>query len=80
MGAADDFKKCMENPQKAVHAQLSHQVNHQIEQNRKIIASIAKCVLFCGRQGIALRGHREDATADTSSNRGNFLALFRLSC
>ena len=30
---------------------------------------------FCGKQGISLRGHRDDSTGDPSTNRGNFLAI-----
>ncbi len=32
-------------------------------------------ILVCGRQCIALRGHRDDSTADPLSNKVNFLAL-----
>lgn len=32
---------------------------------------------FCAKQGIALRGHKEDAE---SLNRGHFLDLFKLIC
>lgn len=41
-------------------------------------SSVAKCVHFCGKQCIALRGHRDDSTADQNGNRGNFLALLEL--
>ena len=36
---------------------------------------MAEAVLLCGRQGIALRGHRDDSTAEGDSNKGTFLAL-----
>ena len=36
-----------------------------------------KCLEFCGRQGIALRGHRDDETR-SSFNKGNFRALLAL--
>ena len=44
-----------------------------IKRNRTILKAIADAVLYCGRQCIALRGHRE-----SSSNPGNFLSLLRL--
>ena len=36
---------------------------------------MAEAVLLCGRLGIALRGHRDDNTAEGDSNKGTFLAL-----
>lgn len=37
---------------------------------------------FCGRQGIALRGHRDDSKhlEDVESNHGNFQALLKFRC
>ena len=35
--------------------------------------SIICCLEFCGRQGISLRGHRDDSSSD-SANQGNFKA------
>ena len=46
-----------------------------IAQNRYIIRCMADAILFCGKQCIALRGHRDDSTADSEVNKGNFLAL-----
>ena len=36
-----------------------------------------KAVLFCGRQNLALRGHRDD-NSSISVKKGNFLALLSL--
>ena len=54
-------------------------------QNRAKLRMIVKTLLFCGRQNIPLRGHREPATRDldlatlpVDSNPGNFLALLHL--
>ena len=38
---------------------------------RQKLKSIVKCIFFCGKQGIALRGNVEDG----SLNSGNFLEL-----
>ena len=43
----------------------------QIAENRQKLKSIVKCIIFCGKQGIALRGHVEYG----SLNSGNFLEL-----
>ena len=48
--------------------------SNTINRNRAIIKSDAKCVHFCGRQCIALRGHRDDTSASEDVNKGNFLA------
>ena len=46
---------------------------------RQILLPIAKTVLFCGRQGLALRGHDESNSilTQTDNNDGNFRALLR---
>ena len=39
-------------------------------------------MIFCGRQGLAFRGHRDDTPAvreDPDANHGNFLALLHFS-
>ena len=41
--------------------------------NRNALASIIRSLIFCGKQNIALGGHRE--SQDSDKNRGNFLAL-----
>ena len=47
----------------------------EYENNKYALESIVECLLYCGKQGIALLGHRDDATADCSTNRGIFIAL-----
>ena len=47
------------------------------------LRSLLKCIIFCGRQNIALRGHRNEAALEwdptsgeePDSNPGNFLSL-----
>ena len=59
---------------------LSSLHSKQVEENRLKIRSIAETVIFCGRQGIALRGHRDDRPSveeDPNGNHGNFLALLQ---
>ncbi len=48
-----------------------------IERNRTHIKVIIDILLFCAKQGIALRGHKEDTE---SMNRGNFFDLFKVLC
>ena len=58
--------------------QIESKRGHTIKRNREIVKSVAKSVHFCGKQCIALTGHRDDSTADQNGNRGNFLALLEL--
>ena len=51
---------CSHNRQ-PVNIQLDKINQNQISKNRQILSSIVKAVLFCARQNIALRGHRDDA-------------------
>ena len=41
--------------------------------------SLADAILFCGRQGLAMRGHRDNSTAESTSNRGIYLSLLEYS-
>lgn len=65
-------------PPKNILAQIEREHSNTIKRNRAIIKSVAKCVHYCGRQCIALRGHRDDTTASEDVDRGNFLALLEL--
>ena len=51
----------------------------RIEENRKKIQSIAETVIFCGRQGIFLRGHHDRKTVQEEplGDYGKFLALLQ---
>ena len=45
-----------------------------IDYNRLLLKSIARAILYCGKQCIALQGDREDL----SGNYGNFLSLLKI--
>ncbi len=49
----------------------------QVPRNTKVVKSLLKCVAFCGKQGLSLRGHRDDSTASESANTGNFIQLVK---
>ena len=67
----------------SIDVQLSTNRAQTIAANRLKLKSIAEAILFCGRQGIPLRGHRDDGPviqdseklSQTTENRGNFHAL-----
>ncbi|XP_046862975.1 uncharacterized protein LOC124456622 [Xenia sp. Carnegie-2017] len=59
---------------------LDTNIKLEIEQNRKILKQIVDTVLFCGRLGIGLQGHRDDAQFhpevgcySVNGNVGNFV-------
>ena len=72
---AENFIKIMQKPQKAISSIIDTQRSTLIEKNRKLLHSIISCIVFCGRQNIALRGHVE--STDGENNAGNFLALLK---
>lgn len=53
-----------------------------MDTNQKVLESLIKIILLCGKQGLALRGHREDKISwmeddEAHSNEGNFVELVR---
>ena len=58
-----------------IDVQMLQQQDNEFSYNKAALESIADCLVYCGKQGIALRGHRDDSTANESTNKGNFKAL-----
>ena len=44
-----------------VDEMLDRQFKFEVSENRKILRSIIDTIIFLGRQGLALRGHRDDS-------------------
>ena len=68
----------MEGKRQSVHLSLDTVLAQRVATNRLKLEAIAETILLCGRQNIALRGHRDscsDVEADPTSNHGNFLAI-----
>lgn len=57
------FCHTMSNSDKRLDMIVNVATQEQVAKNRAILTSIIKCVEFCGRHGIALRGHRDDSTS-----------------
>ena len=45
---------------RSIDLMLDERAVKQIQENRQIMSSIIRGIEFCGRQGISLRGHRDD--------------------
>ena len=63
----------MEKGNLSVHQLMQEQASTLVQSNRLKLKSILKTIVFCDRQMISLRGHREQAGANV--NPGNFRAL-----
>ena len=63
-----------------IDLQLNALVQNQVEENRKKLMIILKTVLYCAKQNIALRGHRDDSQHYDlqHNNPGNFQELLHL--
>jgi len=62
---AETFEKVMESKQIPINQQLSKIQALIVAKNEEKLKSIVETVIFCGRQGIALCGHRDDHTCTT---------------
>lgn len=78
----DAFLEYMSGKRQSVSAQLSSSYAAQVEHNRKVLRSVIATIELCGRQGLALRGHRDDLQHldDVNNNPGNFYALLKFRC
>ena len=77
---AEEFEGSMSGQQSDIQQRMSKSLAERILTNRQKLSSIMKTILFCGRQNIALRGHRDSALdierdVDDSQNHGKFVAL-----
>ena len=70
------FLQLMESKHPDVHSQMCTRVAEKIEKNRQIVTSLMKCILICGRQNLALRGHKDDSQyLNGKTNYSNFQSL-----
>ena len=71
-----NLKSTIEHPQITIVSRIDSCKAANIEHNRSLLKSIARAILYCGKQCIALRGDREDI--DLPGNHGNFLSLLKV--
>ena len=72
------FIQTRQGSQARIDHSLTSEIQRQVASNRTFLKSIISCLEVCGRQGISLRGHRDDATCLDSLCQGNFKALIQL--
>ena len=80
MVQADLFKLSFEKADSRVDTMLLKHKDQQSLENKEILRQIILAVEFLAKQGLPLRGHRDDKVdfATEGSNRGNFIAALQL--
>ena len=68
-----DFTNRMEKGSLSVYQLMQGEASTLVKSNKAKLKSILKTIIFCGRQMIPLRGHREQPGVNI--NPGNFRAL-----
>ena len=66
------------NHYSSVANQLVSVRRKQVDENRQYVRYLMEALLYCGQQGIAIRGHGELEEAESSINVGNYLNLLKL--
>ena len=74
------FQSTMENPDQSIRNVISTDSSETVKRNREVLTSLLHIIELCGKQGIALRGHRDDGISGDCdfTNKGNFRALVEL--
>ena len=63
-----------ENPANTIKTITNENLKQRYQVYPKVVETLARMVHLLGKQGLALRGHRE-SSEDASNNQGNFLTL-----
>ena len=77
---AEAFCAVMENRIPSIDHLLNSRRAQLVAENHLKLNSIAATIIFCGRQALALRGHRDDGPvllSETVIGQGNFQALLQ---
>lgn len=69
--------KRFEQPESSIKALVDSDLKVRYNTYRHVLKRIAQVIHFCGKQGIALRGHNEESESG-NSNPGNFIALLEM--
>lgn len=76
----DEFIRRYKHPPQSVDALLNSAKKQRMLDNQCVIESLLKTIMFCGRQGISLRGHSDDHVSWSEfeeRNLGNFIELLK---
>jgi hypothetical protein len=67
--AANNFIAIQSGESKSIESVLDTKYNEMVERNRGVLVRIVDAIVFCGKQNLPLRGHRDE------EGKGNFIAL-----
>ena len=75
---AVDFRQSIDRPELSINARINTEILNfnRIQENRHILKCCANCIIFCGKQSIALCGDRENLER-LDQNAGNFLSMLK---
>ena len=59
---AEEFLQVLRNEQPDVRSRINQATAERVARNHQKLASSMKTIEFSGRQNVALRGHRDNAT------------------
>ena len=80
MARMDEFIRRYSTPSQSVDVLLNSARKQRLLKNQCVIESLMKTIIFCGRQGLALRGHRDDHVnwdECEEHNLGNFIEMLK---
>lgn len=77
----EEFLNRYRNPSEMVHTKLDTEAQRRMKDNQEVIESLLRVIMVCGKQGLALCGHRDDKILWDDEldleNHGNFIELVR---
>ena len=75
----EGYIKRYSDPSKAIDNQFGSKTQKQLKGKQNVIESLFNVILFCGKQGMPLHGHRDDGIdwndEEPCGNQGNFIEL-----
>ena len=81
IATVENLSKIASKKQLPIDLQLDNKARRQVLENRKNIVPIIETIFLCGRQCLALRGHRDSGPIsvdeEPEENDGNFRSLLR---
>ena len=81
MTRMSEFLAWYEDPSQSVDTMLDSQAQRVIDRNKQVIESLFRVGILCGKQGLAMQGHRDDKVQwgdeVEGPNEGNFVQLVR---
>lgn len=64
---ADNLLSIYNKSKESIDVQLNNKLKIEIQENSKKLIPIIETIIFCGRQGLALRGHNDSGIISLSN-------------